>query len=416
MHRALLLVVVVVGCTSSSDDVVLPGGPVTVRVTRAHDPVANATVVFSGPGGELLSTRLTDGDGRVTADVDGNGMVTAIDPDAPNQLFTITAMRAEAFVEIPLEVSPTTIKPPVATLVIAAPTAGAPAGTDHFTIDTACGTFEAPTLPATLAISRDCFRDSRVPVIVTAATPPGDFEHPSHGLAVVAGFATGTTTDVTFTPGAWSTACTQVDAYVAERMQITFLSRLGGHAFRAFPEFCTVGAPAAGATYALPVLDFGEGAVTTSFGYVEGSLRQATLVRNLAAVPDRVDVGRDPDLLIGDIALLAMDERGATWTHDGALADSDAIVAKLTWSFPQTRYVTWRFLVAGDATDALVPEVPGVSLAGFTSRVAELRFVDASWLRAPEVASLGFLDAWVPEMPADSAVRGYIEQLYPDAD
>ena len=408
MMRALAAVLLF-GCSSPMDHVPQPDGPVTVRVMRGTDPIALARVVFSGRAGNLIEVRATDADGRVTGSIEDGGSVTAIDPDDTRRLFTITEMRPNDFVELPLEVSPVAMKAPVGTLAIAAPPGALPAGTDHVHVETPCGDFDAPSLPATFGISADC--GTEVPVIVTAATPLGDLEHPGHGLAFVAGIAK----NGALAPGAWSTSCTKVDAFVADRMQLTFYPRLGGHTFKSFPDFCTVGAPAPGSTYAYGVYDFGEGAVTTSFGYAAGgSLRWTNLVRNFDTLPSHVDVGRDPDLLVGDVRALAMDAGGAEWSRDGALGDADAIIAKLTYIFAGNDFVTWKLVVAGDATSVALPEVPNITVRDTQSRELELHYYDASWLHAGEVPAKAFLDAYMPDMPTGENVRQYTEQFFLD--
>jgi hypothetical protein len=395
--------------------------PITVLVTRADVVVAGATVVFHSSAGDVVATRTTDASGRATSDVPWDCMVTVIDPAAPNNLSTVTHVRPSTTpIELPLdgERSP---RPNAGTLRVDTPATDAPAGTDHFVIETPCATLSTQTLPATVQLTTDCAAWSHLPVVVTAWTPNVSFEEPGRGLAFVAGFATGST-DFTLAPGPWSQACKQVNAYVTDpdRMALQFRPRLGGAAFHTMNAFCTFGAPAPGFTSAEPVPDLGEGVLMRSFGYIDGGpLRYATLDASYPIIPDSVEVGRSNPLLIGKTQLVAMDGAGARWTADSDLAGADVVLAKLTWIFSPEQYVTWRFVVPGTATEIAVPLLPAevaVSLANPRERLAELRFLDASWVSHPDdIAPFAVLESAAPKLPESSSLRCYTQQFYPDA-
>ena len=415
--RHALLALALVGCNADATPDG-PPGPVTVLVTRGGVAVADAPVVFHAPAGDVVATLASDGSGRATHELEYGGMVTVVDPSARTSLVTVThAIPSETPIEVLLD-GRGGAQPAAGTLRVESP-GREPTGTDHFVIETPCATFQTAALPATFELSAACFTAETVPVVVTAWTPNRSLEDPGRSLAYAAGFATGAP-NASLAPAAWSQACAQIDAYVQERMGLQLWPRLGGFAFRGGTDFCPIGTPAPDFTYAYPALDFGEGVVATSFGYTVGSLQMTTLVASYDAMPATIEVGRANPLFVGQAMLVAMDGAHIEWTRGTELALADVVFAKLTWSLALTEYVTWQFLVRGGATAIELPDLPievasWGSLHGATERIAELRFLDASWVTHPEdIASLSVL-ASTTRLPASSSVRGYIQQFYPDA-
>jgi len=382
-----------------------------VSVLRDELPVPDAAVVFHDAYGRVLGTTRTDSTGHASGEISTWGMVTVVDPRFPQRLTTITHVALGAALEVPL--TPVyTPAPQVGTLAIAAPATSPPAETFQYSIQTPCASDGALTLPATIPLYEGCAPE--FPVLITARTQNQNLEDPGRALAYVAGQAI----DGTFQPGAWSTQCKQIAVATELSMSLQLWPRLDNYVFRYVDlGFC----PASPSM--LPSLDFAEGGVAYAFGYVQGApLRTASLLRDLATVPASLELPRT-ELLIGDVELTRFDGKGAVWTSDPALADADAVDAKLTWSPSAGTYVEWRFVLPRDATSAPVPELPAelrtwTTLDGATEVILDLRYLDASWL-----ASLQDVEAELPLMldgarskrgpAAGGSLRDYTEQIHP---
>lgn len=425
--RWLVVAFLVAGCGGSSEPP--PNGVVTVAVTRAGVPIAGATVVFDDPDGAVTGRGTTDADGVATAELVGGGMVTVVDPAVPTRLMTLTEVSpGPGRLEVPLDTSITPPAGPEAgTLTIPAPPGAPPAGTDHVMIETGCGSFSAPSLPATVSITADCITAVRaVPVIVTAWEPPGDLEHPGNSLAAFSGLAlagNGSNAFALATP-AWSTDCAQIDITTDPVMSVQLRPRLGGMLFDSTPGFCQVTQPPTG--YAYAVYDLGEGFTASGFAYPAGQALRGEMFRTeYAALPATIAIAESTDLLLGDVELTGVDGNGASWGTDPALADADVIYATLSWGLSQDTYVNWQFIVPGDATAVARPELPAdveswAPLAGAVDHVVELRYLDAPWLDgldAIEHSLAPLLDPAprVSYQPAGTSLRTYRELFYPDA-
>lgn len=425
--RWLLVAFLVAGC-SGSDTPPLTG-TVTVAVVRDGRPIPAAAVVFHDPDGAVVGRGTTDAAGVVIGEVPTGGMVTVLDPDLAKNLVTLTAVTpGPARLEVPLDTSLQLPPGPEAgTLTI--PAAGAlPAGTDHVAIETGCGMFDAPTLPATVPITADCITMARaVPVIVTAWEPPGDLEHPGDSLAAFAGLAVAPSGSSGFAlaTAAWSTDCAQLDVETDPLMSVQLQTRLGGLEFRSTPGgYCQVTQPATG--YAYSTYDFGEGITVNGFAYPAGQSNRGEMFRTrFDDLPATLAISEATDLLVGDVDMTGFDGNGASWTTDSALADADVIMAALAWSTPDQSYVTWRFILPPDATAAIRPELPDdlvtwPALDTAVDHVAEVRWHDAPWL--PDFDGIehtlpAVLDPAprVLYQPVGTSLRWYRELFYPDA-
>src|SRR5690349_12952752 len=101
MSKRPLVLVLLVGCGGTAEEP--PTGAVTIAVTRVEGPVPDATVVFHGADGEVLSTGTTDETGRITGEIGLPGAVTVVDPDDPLALLTLTEVTAGPDpIEVPL--------------------------------------------------------------------------------------------------------------------------------------------------------------------------------------------------------------------------------------------------------------------------------------------------------------------------
>jgi hypothetical protein len=415
--KLALAALLLVACAGDPDGPTIEGhGPVTVRVTVVDGPVAGVFVLLHGPAGDVQAMLTTDAEGTARGDLDTPGMITVVDPEVPSYLVTVTHVRADETIEVALDgwhqAAP---GPQLGTITIEAPTTAPPSGTAEYAIVTPCTTTSTTSFPATLPLHAPCGATS-VPIVVLASEPPGSLEDPGHNLAYVAGRVDA---GATFTPGAWSTDCAQIDVRTDPLMSLSTWPRFGGTVFPHLqPYFCTL-APARPGHVAYPLLDFGEGLVSHAFTYHTTSLRASSILADHATRPDAIVVEQARDLLVGDIELERLDERGATWTRDAALDDADLASVQLTWTLSSPSFVAWRFIVPANTTTLHLPELPAAlrnwNLASATSRTAELRFWAAAWTDdlVELHAQLAILDRY--RVPATGTLREYREQFYPDA-
>ncbi len=230
MQRLLYLAIITIsliafGCNSDSSDgngtdggtdagidasTVDPGGnPDTVTVAlvdEAGDPVVGRSVIFHDAQGLVLSTAVTDAEGKVAStDADG-GMVTVVTQDSASNrsLWTIGFVALGQVIEVPIVDN---IIQGLGTLNISL--AGAVAGAANYTVSTACDEVTANMLGAlSLALDEECISPGQqLPVFAGAYGSSGDLL--SYTTDVLANFPTqGDTEDITLpawkTPQSWN--------------------------------------------------------------------------------------------------------------------------------------------------------------------------------------------------------------------
>ncbi|HEY5922341.1 MAG TPA: hypothetical protein VIV11_11750 [Kofleriaceae bacterium] len=404
MRSAALALVILTACSPDDDGPKGERGPVTVTVLRNEFPVPDAAVVFHTADGTLLGTSRTDATGTVTGEITTWSMVTVIDPIFPNDLVTITRVALGATLELPLDSQGP--GEPVGTLTISASASTPPPSAERYSIYTPCtSNVGVSVLPATIDVYARC--GAEFPVIIVARAASQNLEDPGMPLAYVAGRAT----SGAFQPGTWSNTCAQVGVSTELTMSIELWPRLHGFVFRdADLGFCPT------TTTSEPTLDFSEGAVADAYANLDAPLRTTSVLRDYAQVPAVLQIPRR-DLLVGDVALISLDETGAQWSSEMAPSEADAIDAKLTWPPANSSYLNWRVVLPRDATTAVLPAIPDElrvwDVLDTSDAAVSLRYVDASWLD-----TLDEIERELPlvlegrrPLPADGTLRDYIERL-----
>ena len=392
MSRSALLAICF-GCTAPD--------AVTVRVTRAWEPVRDAKVVFHDALGAWLATITTDDAGLATHE---GAQVTVVDPADPLALFTITPVTPS---ETPIDVSlhaPYDFTPrAVASARVEAPPMPPPAGTDRYLVVTACSQVETPSLPVDVDITAGCLAES-VPIGIMAMSGGIEYPPPPIAIAYAAGYATGT--DLRFSPTAWTDACSHIDVLLDTRMSPPMvLPRLGGVGMPVGAVTCAEMPPAPGYALSLGVPDLGEGIVVTSGGRIS-STQSMSIAQSFPEVPTTLDIGVTTPPLIGYMQLGAMDDVHVEWSTM-ALADADVAVAHLFYSFGGPG-VTWTFVVPPSTHEITYPALPPEiatwgDLTGPTRRQAAFHYADASWVDHPSHI------AFSRRLPARGELRGFTQ-------
>jgi hypothetical protein len=97
MKRATLLLLA--ACGATDPDIPQPDGPfvpgpVSIAITSRGAPVVNVPVIFQNADSTTVASTVTDFDGKATAEIDGDGFVTVIEPrevSAPRDILTTFA-------------------------------------------------------------------------------------------------------------------------------------------------------------------------------------------------------------------------------------------------------------------------------------------------------------------------------------
>ena len=408
----------VVGC-SHAPPAPEPTGPLGVVITRAGLAVPGALVVFGDATGAIVATAMTDASGTAATDL-AVAQVTVIDPSKPTRLVTVAHARSGPPITIPLQSDVDPTLPPTAMLTVQAPGGPPPAGAVDFFVRTGCAWRGATSFPVVLPIDARCLGDDgNVPVVIEARTQDGGLEHPGTPLAFSAGLATTSGTDFALTPPAWSTSCLSVDIANPTSMSLSLWQRYDGRELRGTDASFCHPTPSPGYDFAYPLLGLDPGFTASSYSNLGTANNWAIRTTDFPSTPAAFAAGHDPDLLIGNITLGTIDTDGARWTASPELSVADVILAKLTYARSDNTFVEWQLIEPGWADRADLPDLP-VSLALDTSieRIAELHYMDASWVSDPGDAQRDLPVVLGPttegiRLPAGATVREYTQQFHP---
>lgn len=181
-----------------------PSGPMTITVMSDGNPIPGIDVVFSDPGGAVISQMTTDASGQATETVLPGSAATiavVVPGGVTTNYFGITWLGVE-----PGDDLVWTFDPPAPTVVgdLSVSLPGIHAGATSYDVMLGCTTINTtnPALPVTGQVTSDCLgSDTNIDVVAVAFASDGTPLAYSHDADVPA--VTGGTTTVTL--GAWQT-------------------------------------------------------------------------------------------------------------------------------------------------------------------------------------------------------------------
>lgn len=349
----------------------IPEGPVTVTVMSQGNPIPGIDIVFSDPGGAVVSHEQTGVDGSAT-EVLLAGSAATIAVDVGGRIaITFAAVEPGDDLVFSFEDAPS---PEYGSVSVALP--GAFAGAASYEVRLGCSTLTTtdPTQPLLGGLTTDCLGgDQAIDVLAVALDDMGAPLAYDHAKAV-AGVPAGTTS---VTLDAWQTTFDPLTITLTNAPASTAAAGLEGH-FRVdgldFLGFGGGGAPVGGTVALASAYPQGfaerlQYLVFIAFGTQQDPAGFAVLLGGRPDAPATVTHDLAAELLPLVDGASAADDAGRvalSWTADGPMTDADGALVLVSWSDADIQHQWFALLPPDAASPFALPAMPD-ALAGFRS-------------------------------------------------